>query len=283
MEPLGTKPVIISAPHQGILDDPSGLRTHIISSLQNNILDKKIFPSGAARGPESSAVLFTLGMCRTGTSGTTEICLILNKRSARVKQPGDLCFPGGGIAPRIDQLISKIITLPMMPLGKWPHWEQLLRERKNQARRLSLLLATGIREGLEEMGLNPLRMHFLGPLPSQDLVMYRRTIYPMATWIVDQRRFRPNWEVEKLVHVPLKDLLVPDFYRRCSLVIRGLPADFPCFLYQGADGEEILWGATYKMVTEFIRIVFRYEPPFIEELPVLERSLSREYLKIRRA
>ncbi|NCO59692.1 MAG: hypothetical protein COZ11_09550 [Deltaproteobacteria bacterium CG_4_10_14_3_um_filter_51_14] len=283
MEPLSTEPIIISGKHQGILEDPSRLRTHIISALQSNILDRKIFPAGADRGPESSAVLFTLGICAVRGPGSSEICLILNKRSARVKQAGDLCFPGGGIAPRIDQIISRIITLPMMPLGKWPHWGALLRERKNQARRLSVLLATGIREGLEEMGLNPLRMDFLGPLPSQDLVMYRRTIYPMATWITDQRRFHHNWEVEKVIYVPLMDLLSPDFYRRCSLVIGGSAADFPCFLYKGAEGEEILWGATYRMVMEFVRIVFQYEPPAVNELPPLERSISREYLKARRA
>ncbi len=281
MEPLSPT-FSTSSTRSDILEDPASLRSHIISTLQRNILDKKIFPAGAARGHESSAVLFTLGMSQAGVEGRAEICLILNKRSAMVRQPGDLCFPGGGIAPRIDPLISRIITLPLMPLGKWPHWGTLLRERKNQARRLSILLATGMREGLEEMGLNPFRMDFLGPLPSQDLVMYRRTIYPMATWLFDQRRFHPNWEVEKVIYIPLKDLLVPYFYRRCILNIGNAPADFPCFLYQGADGEEILWGATYRIVTEFMRIVFQYEPPSIEDLPVLERSLSREYLKMRR-
>ncbi|RJR16908.1 MAG: hypothetical protein C4582_14085 [Desulfobacteraceae bacterium] len=262
-----------------VLEDPLALCSHISSILQRHALNGRIFPPGAADRPESSAVLFTLGMCQGGESSRPGACLILNKRSERVRQPGDLCFPGGGISPRIDPVISRIISLPLMPLGRWPHWEGLLRERPNQAMRLSLLLATGIREGLEEMGLNPLRIKFLGPLPSQDLVMYKRTIYPLATWVGGQRRFFPNREVEKVIRIPLKDLLKPCFYRRCRMLIRGSTSDFPCYLYKGTDGEEVLWGATFRIVMEFIRIVFQFEAPHMSNLPLVERSLSRDYLR----
>ena len=62
------------------------------------------------------------------------------------------------------------------------------------------------------MRLNPLGIQFLGPLPSESLVMFHRVLYPMVGWIARQRHFFPNWEVEKIIRVPLEDLLQPENY-----------------------------------------------------------------------
>jgi 8-oxo-dGTP pyrophosphatase MutT (NUDIX family) len=261
---------------EGILDDPQRLCSIVQSALKDCALRENIYPPGAQRGPESSAVLFPLGLFKTEDKALAS--LILNKRSLMVKQPGDLCFPGGGVMPRIDTIISKVMALPMMPLGRWPLWGDLIKKRPNQAARLSTLFATGVREGLEEMGINPFRLRFLGPLPPQDLVMYRRTIYPLAAWLDGQSRFRTNWEVDKVVFIPLRDLMTEGLYRRCRMVIRGNPMEFPCFLHRDDTGEDIIWGATYRIVVEFLTHVFGFTPPPTGDLQLLETPPARPYL-----
>jgi len=49
-------------------------------------------------------------------------------------------------------------------------------------------------------------------MPSEDLLLFRRVLYPMVAWINRQKRFLPNWEVEKIVYVPLRELLNPESY-----------------------------------------------------------------------
>jgi hypothetical protein len=158
-----------------------------------------------------------------------------------------------------------------------------------KAGRLSLLFATALREGLEEMRLNPLGVSLLGPLPAQKLVMFGRLIYPMVAWIKKQTRFFPNWEVERVVYVPIRSLLVPEFYALCRLKFEtgeslenGSSAesmDYPCFIHEGINGREILWGATYRIVTLFLDIVFDFRPPDPERLPIVHSTLGPEYLK----
>jgi len=133
-----------------------------------------------------------------------------------------------------------------------------------EAGRLALLLAASLREGLEEMRLNPLGVTFLGPLSAQRLQMFDRVIYPMAGWMNRQKRFFPNWEVEKIVHIPLGCLLNSSGYRCYRLQMAGrsrIPSDFPCFLHQSGGVREVLWGATYRITTLFLELIFGFSPP----------------------
>ena len=188
--------------------------------------------------------------------------------------------------PRLDFYLSKLLALPPFPLFRWSGWTEWCQERQREARRLALLLATSLRESFEEMRLNPLGEKFLGPLPSQDLWMFQRVIYPMVGWVAHQRRFIPNWEVEKIVCIPLGQLLNSESYAcyRLSLPGRGgnrhggHPQDFPCFVHHGENEEEHLWGATFRIVMAFLELVFGFTPPPIESLPVIEGSLDETYL-----
>lgn len=101
------------------------------------------------------------------------------------------------MTPGVDAVLARLLHLPLAPLARWPHWRHWQRRCPAEAHQLALRLATGVRESLEEMRLNPFGIRFLGPLPPQRLVMFRRVIYPMAGWVPHQHRFFPNWEVEK--------------------------------------------------------------------------------------
>ncbi len=86
--------------------------------------------------------------------------------------------------------------------------------------------------------MNPVGVSFLGPLPPQQLAMFQRIIYPMVCWVPRQKRFFPNWEVEKLVYIPLRKLLNPDNYALCRM-----RSDVPRKAWNGSTKKE--WIYTY--------------------------------------
>lgn len=231
----------------------------------------------------ASVVLFLLGN-RKNPSGTGEYpCLVLNKRSARVTQPGDLCCPGGGISPKIDAAVASVLRPGPSPLTRWPGWHPLKETRPQVSRRLSLLFATALREGLEEMRLNPFRIRFLGPLNPQRLILFQRVIFPMVCWQSTQQRFHPNWEVDSIVTIPIETLVDPAHYGiyRIRMNQGGQISwmDFPCFIHDTRQGREILWGATFRMTMEFLATVYGFRFPEGSRLPVFFGNLGRRYLK----
>ncbi len=262
-----------------LLRDYEALTAHVAGVLQERSLHGALYPAGLSRASSTSAVLFLMGPhCGMGF----EPCVLLNKRSLKVKQPGDLCFPGGRISQPLDALLSRFLRLPLLPLCRWPYWQSWQANKGAEAKRLSLLLAASLREALEEMRLNPLGVRFLGPMPSENLVMFRRVIYPMVGWLPRQRRFLPNWEVDRIVFVPLRRLLQPKRYGVYRLQGRGggtigMAQDFPCFYHQDEAGSEVLWGATYRIVTVFLEMVFGFRPPEGPALRVIDGNLEKGY------
>ena len=262
-------------------------RAHVTALLREKGRQEKTFKAGLSVSPESSAVLFLLSAHGPGGEKGKGPYLVLNKRSYRVKQPGDLCFPGGRVSPRLDRLLSALLRLPFSPLTRWPDWQVWKRNKIHEAGRLALLLATSLRESLEEMRLNPLGIRFLGPLPAQDLQLFRRTIYPMVGWINGQKRFFPNWEVEKIVSIPLKDFSNPDQYACCRFHFEipnphgpgGHTEDFPCFLHQSGGEREVLWGVTYRMIMVFLETVFHFNAPERKSLRIIHGTIGERYMK----
>ena len=268
------------------INDKDSLICHIIRMLHKRVDAKIIFSDNEVNRQTSAGVLLLLGSGVNQKDGPGEPCLILNKRSPKVRQPGDLCFPGGSIAPRLDWTLAKLFSLPVTSLGRWRYWPEWKRTDVQAARHLALLWATGLRESLEEMRLNPFGAKFLGPLPPQNLVMFQRKIYPIVTWIQRQKRFFPNWEVDKILYIPLQKLLDSANYRRYRLHMKypedgkssNLSRDYPCFRYQSGSDIEILWGATFRITTTLMEYVFGFRPPNLDTLPVIEGRLNQTYL-----
>ena len=271
---------------EALLANDTTLIQHIIQVLniqagQNNLYSDPLLDPEAAAG-----VLLLLGPRGNRHQNNSEPCLILNKRSLKVRQPGDLCFPGGSVTPRLDPQLAKLFSLPFTSLGRWKYWPQWKQAHPQTARSLSLCWATGLRESFEEMRLNPFGVKFLGPLPPRPLVMFRRVIHPMVAWVQRQKRFYPNWEVDKIVYIPLKDLLDAANYRRYRLCLQtdeneqssNSYQDYPCFYFQSESDTEILWGATYRIATLFMNYIFGFEPPNLETLPVVEGKLDQAYM-----
>jgi len=268
-----------------LLEDKEGLLEHIIEVLHKRNLQGPVFPRGLARAKETSSVLFLLSQQSNRKRASGEACLVLNKRSARVRQPGDLCFPGGSIASRVDPLLSMLLKFPFSPLTRWPYWDYWRKKRGREARRLALLLASGLREAVEEMRLNPFGVKFLGPMAPHDLEIFSRVLYPMVTWIRLQARFLTNWEVERIVTIPLRSLLKQEHYACYRIRFKMIQVDgsgkstedFPCFrdVHEGV----ILWGVTYEMVMSFLDLIFGFKAPDLASLPVIHGSLDESYLQ----
>lgn len=230
-----------------------------------------------------SAVMFLLSRHRFDGQSDLEPCLILNKRSQRVLQPGDLCCPGGGVEP-LDRWLSQVLRWPFSPLFRWPPWRHWKEQDPQLAHGLSLMLGTGLREAWEEMRLNPLRVTFLGPLQVQPLIMFKRSIYPLACWVSSIDGLQPNWEVERVVLIPLRHLLQPHRYGRYRLrfAANGVETqrkeDFPCFIHKGRHGNEVLWGATFRITMDFLERVYSFQPPEMDTVPVVPGRLGRTYM-----
>jgi len=266
-----------------LMQHPSHFSQHIISRLHAHTSRGQIFSERDLDIKTASAVLFLLSRYPGKDRLCGEPCLILNKRSATIRQPGDLCCPGGRVNPRLDTGLAKLLRLPFLPLVRWRYWPEWRKRRPQEKFWLRLLLATGLRESVEEMRLNPFGLKFFGPLPPQPLVMFQQVIYPMVIWISGQTRFYPNWEVEKVVRLPLRDFFNASMYARYRLRIETPSGaenvnTFPCFRYVKKQETEILWGATFRITMNFLKYVFGFSPPDIHSLPEVQGRLSRAYL-----
>ena len=266
-----------------LLTDAPTLVNHIIHVLHERSDGEQIYDG--IDSMTAAGVLLLVSYKSCNDKGPGRPCLILNKRSLKVRQPGDLCCPGGSVAPFVDPLFARLLSLPFLSMGRWRYWRNWKKRQSPAARSLALFWATGLRESFEEMRLNPFGVRFLGPLPPQSLVMFQRTIYPLVAWINRQKRFFPNWEVEKIVDIPLRDLLNPTNYVRYRLNLnrRGETASadtirhFPCFRIQSRHHTELLWGATYRIVTIFLDYIWGFKPPGLGELPTIDGALDQNY------
>ncbi len=145
---------------------------------------------------------------------------------------------------------------------------------------LAVFWAACLRESWEEMGLFPWRVEFLGVLPLYSLRLFPRQILPMAGWVHGQTRFRPNWEVEKIIPIPLEGLLNPANYARYRISNHPRSGEnvFPAYVYQERGEREVLWGATYWIVESFLKLALGFQPPSMELRPLVEGQLAENYL-----
>lgn len=256
-------------------------RLHQVARLKGYLADSIDDPQ------QISSVLFLIGnSCGTPNDDVSSCCLIMNVRSALVRQPGDLCCPGGGLSLALDSIIARSLYLPFSSLSDWPYWPWWRKYHPAKAKYLALLYGAALREGFEEMRLNPFGLTFLGTLPPQHLVMLKRVIYPQVAWVKRQKHFFPNWEVERIVFLPILKLLNPSNYARYRLQMpfdktlsasdRGY-GDFLCYTHHHNGGTDILWGATFRMTMDFLRIIFGFSPPNPALLPVIEGRIGRDY------
>ena len=217
---------------------------------------------------------------------STEYFFQLIKRSGQISQGGDISCPGGMLDPSMDGLLS-LLTLAGLPPVLRSNARRLAHERPDGAFRvINLFLANALRESWEEVHLSPFNVEFLGPLPTHSLVLFNRTIFPLVARVKRPWTFRPNEEVDRVIEIPLASFF--DQANYAGFTIESPAAengsasdtrDFPCFVHHEAGQDpEILWGATFNIIINFLRIVFDFQLPAIAADRRYRRVISPEYL-----
>jgi 8-oxo-dGTP pyrophosphatase MutT (NUDIX family) len=219
-------------------------------------------------------------------SNNGEFIFQLIKRSSSVAQPGDLSCPGGLLHGFLDPILTPLISTGIIPVFTGDPLKYARMRDRETFRLIRLFLVNAVRESWEETGLSPWNIFFLGPLPSYSLLLFRRTIFPLIGFVKRAWHFRPNSEVERIVEIPLKAFLDEGNYGLYNIetsselkTVRERPKEFPCLIARDSQGnEEILWGATFYIIMNFLKIVFNLEIPKISFKRIINRTLGPEYL-----
>jgi len=264
-----------------ILKNRKQLHRHIEEKLGNVPLDyyeqfQAIKKTWKQHKKHLAAGVFLLLQYGDNSSSTTENepSFLLIKRSSVVAQSGDISCPGGMLNPVVDSLTGFISMVPFFPFFRGDSLNYARQRDMRTFRTILLFLANAARESWEEIGLSPFNVSFLGALPTYSLSLFKRTIFPVVGLIKHPWHYKPNSEVEKIIEIPVSAFFAPENYSRCYINSEnswlkkdGLTTSyFPCLvLKEKDDTEEILWGATFNIITNFLNIVFNQSLPIIPE------------------
>lgn len=276
------------------LMDQEGFRQHVIAALARAPLDyleqvKFIEEQKYSSVPwEGAGVLLPLYFSEDRSpvrNDSGQYVFLLNKRSKKIPQGGDLCAPGGGVHPFLDGLSQKILRFGFLPFARGPAFEQARRRGKAIYAKILFFVGNALRESWEEIRLSPFNVEFLGPLPTYRLQVRRWIIFPVVGRVKRAWRHRLSAEVEKVVSIPVQAFFLPENYALYSLevpenlIAEGIPNpwNFPCLVYKEKGEEEILWGATFNVVRSFLKIVFDHSLPSPDGQRVIRRPLASHY------
>lgn len=231
-----------------------------------------------------AGVLVPLFFMEDGGAG--EFAFKLIKRSSSVVQAGDLSCPGGMLHPIADEALRPLVAGGIFSVLRGKPRQYLKDRGSAQYRQATLFLANALRESWEEIRLSPFNVEFLGPLPCNPLLAFTRIIFPLVGFIRQDFRGRPNTEVEKIVNIPLSRFCNEENY--CTYTIESeyplrnnvaAIREFPCFTAVDSDGnQEILWGATFFIIMNFLKTVLGFEMPESDNRRNFRKVLKTEYI-----
>ena len=275
-----------------ILSDPNGVIERIVERLGSVPIDYEErvefirSKNGSADRWLAAGVILLLHY-HEGTGRESGFVLQLIKRSSVVPQPGDISCPGGMLHPVADRLLRHLISSGLTPIMQGKARSLARAKGAKTLDHISLFLTNALREAWEEIRVNPLNVRFLGALPSRELYVFSRIIFPVVGLVRRDWTFQPNREVERVIEIPLKALFDRNRYGTLTVDIEStLPfrhevepvRNFPCFLYTPPGGrEEVLWGATMSIVMNFLEIVFGFSLPEENSNRVVRKSLRPDY------
>lgn len=157
-----------------------------------------------------------------------EYIILFTVRTSRVEyHKGEISFPGGAKDPEDDSLI-----------------------------------ATALRESEEEIGIDLEDVEVLGELDDIET----RSNFVIAPFVATFRRpptFHPSEiEVEEILEVPVRVLLDPATLRDEPTEYGGRPVTGFYYLY----GEHVIWGATARILRQFLDLMFNSDAQVLAEL-----------------
>jgi 8-oxo-dGTP pyrophosphatase MutT (NUDIX family) len=117
------------------------------------------------------------------------------------------------------------------------------------------LLATAIRETMEEVGLDLDRQaRLLGRLDSVGPASRRLPplmVTPFVFGVTNEAEaYVASPEVADVFWVPVRELSSPKVRSTVEIPLPGGPREFPCYRLAG----EVVWGLTYRMLEQFLEV-----------------------------
>lgn len=241
----------------------------------------KSFPKEAA--PHLLAGVVLLLNYKQLSPGNSEYVFQLIKRSDQVSQGGDISCPGGMLHPVIDKFLSGFLTTGLLP-SLHDEISTLTRHQDRESVDLvRLFLSNALREAWEEIGLNPFNVSFLGALPTYSLILLTRTIFPLVCLIPAPFEFKLSAEVEKILEIPVSTFFDGSKYALLEIETsfsNKLPKNqFPCIvLDDNGQNQDILWGATFYVIMNFLRIISDDKLPIPSSPDIIKKILSKNYI-----
>jgi len=209
----------------------------------------------------------------------------LIKRSEKVSQAGDISCPGGMLQPGQDRRMSHLLKTGVIPHANGHNLNSSQFRDKETASLIRLFLSTALREAWEEVGLNPCNIVFLGALPSYSLTLLARTIFPVVCLTPKPFKYRLSSEVEKILEIPLSlffnsaNYAMLDIKTSLGKDAEPLQYQMPCLIIpDGLGGEDILWGATFNIINNFLRIISDDSLPSPSSSRTLNKVLTINYI-----
>ncbi|MEQ8162495.1 MAG: CoA pyrophosphatase [Smithellaceae bacterium] len=217
------------------------------------------------------------------STGGSEYVFQLIKRSDLVSQAGDISCPGGMLHPSIDKIISLFLTTGLFPSLHKGLSKLACCEDKESIDLVRLFLSNALREAWEEIGLNPLAVSFLGALPTYSLILMTRTIFPLVCLTTKPYEFRLSPEVDKVLEIPLSTFFDGSRYAQLEIETsfhhHMSRNQFPCIvLNDDQEEQDILWGATFYIIMNFLRIISDDSLPVPSSTDKIKRVLSDTYI-----
>jgi len=215
----------------------------------------------------------------------SEYVFQLIKRSKNISQAGDISCPGGMLRPEHDRKMSHLLKAGVIPTVNGHKLNSSQFSDKETASLIRLFLSTALREAWEEVGLNPCNTVFLGALPSYSLTLLAKTIFPVVCLTPKPFKYRLSWEVEKILEIPLSLFFDSDNYAMLDIKT-SLGKDTEPLQYQmrcliipdGQGSEDILWGATFNIINNFLRIISDDSLPSSSSSRILNKVLTVNYI-----
>jgi 8-oxo-dGTP pyrophosphatase MutT (NUDIX family) len=114
------------------------------------------------------------------------------------------------------------------------------------------LIRTAMREAQEEIGVRLTDVKVLGQLTKLFIPPSNFYVQPVVGYIKHKPEFYPDpREVDKVLEVPLKEIINPNIISRKILNVRGVEVDAPYYNIQG----HTVWGATAMMIAELLTVI----------------------------
>lgn len=263
---------------------------HVLHQLDNSPIDYLEKHLSIVHANANGANHLEAGVVLLLQYKNSEYTFQLIKRSEAVPQAGDISCPGGILERSTDEMLSHIIlktgiirTIDDRVLNDLHHQDE------QTASLVRLFLMNALRESWEEIGLSPLNVGFLGALPSYSLAYFPRTIFPIVCLVKEPCEYQLNPEVEKVLEIPINYFFQSSSYATVEIESDMGSSDprynmhFPCLVVPDGRGhQDILWGATFCIITNFLQIISGKAFPPASPSRMIKKTLSPHYASGRR-